>query len=122
MPLPARPAKTASGGTTDDTRPDGRSGGDQAADQARLPTAEVIRDRLSHPRELVDLPPTLTVEQAAELLGIGRNQTYEAVARGEVPAMRIGRRWIIPTVRLLKLLGVGADDAEQSRTARRAAR
>jgi excisionase family DNA binding protein len=73
------------------------------------------------PRELVDLPPTLTVEQAAKLLGIGRNQTYEAVARGELPAMRIGRRWIIPTLRLLKLLGVGTDDVEESRTARRAA-
>lgn len=73
------------------------------------------------PRELQDLPPTLTVEQAAKLLGVGRNQTYEAVARGELPAMRIGRRWVIPTVRLLRLLGVGADEAEQSRAQRRAA-
>jgi excisionase family DNA binding protein len=74
------------------------------------------------PRELQDLPPTLTVEQAAKLLGVGRNQTYEAVAKGELPAMRIGRRWVIPTVRLLRLLGVGVDDAGQSRVARRAAR
>jgi excisionase family DNA binding protein len=70
----------------------------------------------------LNLPPTLTVEQAAKLLGVGRNQTYEAAAKGELPAMRIGRRWVIPTLRLLRLLGVGDEDGEQSRTARRAAR
>jgi excisionase family DNA binding protein len=33
----------------------------------------------------------LTVEQAAELLRVGRNQMYEAIGRGEVPHVRIGR-------------------------------
>jgi excisionase family DNA binding protein len=62
------------------------------------------------PRELRDLPATLTVEQAARILRIGRNQAYEAVACGGLPAIRFGRRWIVPTVRLLRLLGVGADE------------
>jgi excisionase family DNA binding protein len=38
---------------------------------------------------------TTTVEQLAERLGIGRNQAYEAVRSGRIPAFRIGRRWII---------------------------
>ncbi|MGH8933653.1 MAG: helix-turn-helix domain-containing protein [Egibacteraceae bacterium] len=58
------------------------------------------------PRELLDLPPTLTVEHAARLCGIGRNAAYEAVAAGELPGVRIGRRWVVPTVPLLRMLGV----------------
>ncbi|MGH8895445.1 MAG: helix-turn-helix domain-containing protein [Egibacteraceae bacterium] len=65
------------------------------------------------PRDLVGLPPTLTVGEAARLYGIGRNAAYEAVAAGELPALRIGRRWVVPTVPLLRLLGVEvADDVK----------
>jgi excisionase family DNA binding protein len=39
---------------------------------------------------------TITVVQAAARLGIGRNQVYEAAARGDLPALRIGHRWVIP--------------------------
>ncbi len=48
---------------------------------------------------------TLTVEQAAEALGISRAFAYEAVARGEIPCIRIGRRVLIPKVALDRLLG-----------------
>jgi excisionase family DNA binding protein len=61
-------------------------------------------------RELQGLPPTLTVEEAARLCRIGRNAAYEAVASGHLPGMRIGRRWVVPTMRLLRLLGLGADE------------
>lgn len=70
------------------------------------------------PRELQDLPPTLTVEEAARLCRIGRNAAYEAVASGELPGMRIGRRWVIPTMRLLRLLGVGVDEDPTREVAR----
>ncbi len=33
---------------------------------------------------------TMTVREAAKLLGIGRNLTYESVKRGEIPSIRIG--------------------------------
>lgn len=56
------------------------------------------------------LPPSLTVERAGELLGIGRRQTYEAIHRGDIPAIRVGRRLIVPTSRLLELLGLVAED------------
>lgn len=52
--------------------------------------------------------PTLTVEEAAAVLGIGRNSAYEAVRRGEIPSIRIGRRIVIPTARLIALVGLDA--------------
>ena len=50
-----------------------------------------------------------TVEEAAKLLGISRSFAYEAVKRGEVPSMRIGRRILVPKSALERLLG----DAER---------
>lgn len=47
---------------------------------------------------------TLTVEEAAALLGIGRNSAYQAVARGELPAVRLGRRLLIPRAALERRL------------------
>lgn len=53
---------------------------------------------------LARLPEVLTAREAAALLRVGRNQLYEAVARGEIPALRIGRTIRIPTTTLLELL------------------
>ena len=47
---------------------------------------------------------TFTVEETAKRLGIGRNSAYEAVKRGEIPSIRIGRRILIPTKALDNLL------------------
>jgi excisionase family DNA binding protein len=54
---------------------------------------------------LARLPEVLTVREAAAILRIGRNQLYQAVARGQLPAIRIGRSIRIPTQALLDLLG-----------------
>ena len=52
---------------------------------------------------------TKTVEEAAKILGIGRNQAYEAVHRGDIPTIRIGKRILIPVAALDRLLaGDGA--------------
>jgi excisionase family DNA binding protein len=37
----------------------------------------------------------LTVPEAARLLGISARSYYQAAARGEVPATRIGRRLVV---------------------------
>jgi len=47
---------------------------------------------------------TLSVPEAARLLGIGRNEAYAAVNAGEIPALRIGRRVLVPKVALKRLL------------------
>jgi excisionase family DNA binding protein len=50
---------------------------------------------------------TLTVEEAAAMLGISRAFAYEAVNRGEIPHIRIGRRILVPRSALDRLLDTG---------------
>jgi len=47
---------------------------------------------------------TVTVEEAAQVLGISRATAYEAVGLGEIPCIRIGRRILIPRMALDRLL------------------
>ena len=56
---------------------------------------------------LADLPDVLTVAEAAKVLRLGRNTAYEAVQRGEIPAIKIGRRLIVPKAALLNILSGG---------------
>lgn len=58
--------------------------------------------------DLRDLPPTISVAKAAALLGISRNAAYQAIAAGQLPALRLGRRLLVPTARLAAMLGVDA--------------
>ena len=53
---------------------------------------------------LTTLPEVLTAREAAAILRIGRNQLYQAVARGQLDAVRIGRSIRIPKQALLDLL------------------
>jgi excisionase family DNA binding protein len=39
---------------------------------------------------------TVTVTQAAVMLGISRTSAYERVRRGEIPTVRLGRRLLVP--------------------------
>ena len=56
------------------------------------------------------LPLAISVEEAAELLGIGRATAYEAVKLGQIAALRFGGhdgkggRIVIPVAPLLELL------------------
>lgn len=47
---------------------------------------------------------TISVEEAAKVLGIGRNLAYDRVKTGEIPAIKIGRRLLVPRAALEKLL------------------
>ena len=51
-----------------------------------------------------NLPPILTVEQTATLLGISRGLAFAAVRAGEIPHVRIGRRILVPREALLRLV------------------
>ena len=42
----------------------------------------------------------LTVAEVGLLLGISRTLAYEAVRRGELPSIRVGRRILVPQARL----------------------
>jgi len=56
-----------------------------------------------------DHPLTLTVEQAAKLLGIGRSTAYELVHTGDIPSLRLGRRIVVPIGQIATQLGIGSD-------------
>ena len=47
---------------------------------------------------------TLSVVEAARVLGIGRNLCYDRIRTGEIPSLRIGRRLVVPRAALEKLL------------------
>ena len=47
---------------------------------------------------------TVTVAQAAVMLGISRTSAYERVRRGEIPTVRLGRRLLVPKARLLAMV------------------
>jgi excisionase family DNA binding protein len=62
---------------------------------------------------MIERRPTLTVEETAKLLGISRGLAFQAVRRGDIPAIRIGRRILVPLARLQALLnGDSADGTE----------
>ncbi len=61
---------------------------------------------MEEPLGLDQLPATLSVEEAGELLGISRRSAYRAAARGELPTVRLGRRLVVPTPKLLAMLGL----------------
>ena len=62
---------------------------------------------------------TYTIPEVAQLLGISRSTAYECVRRGEIPALSLGRRKVIPRAALDALLtteaastaGASSDDA-----------
>jgi excisionase family DNA binding protein len=47
---------------------------------------------------------TLTVPEVSALLGLSRNGTYAAIAAGEIPSIRIGRRLLVPKAALGRML------------------
>jgi excisionase family DNA binding protein len=54
---------------------------------------------------------TYTIQEAAELLGVGRNSAYEAAKRGDIPSIKIGRRLLVPRVAFDKMLETGSGGA-----------
>lgn len=47
---------------------------------------------------------TVSIPEAARLLGISRNLAYLAAARGEIPTLKVGRRVLVPTAALDQVL------------------
>jgi excisionase family DNA binding protein len=60
--------------------------------------AEKKRDRL-----------TLTPRESMRLTGFGQNHTYDMLKRGELPSIKVGKRFLIPKAALLKWLESAGD-------------
>ena len=46
----------------------------------------------------------MTVPEAGAKLGLGRNSSYEAAARGEIPTIRLGKLLKVPTAAFNRML------------------
>ena len=51
-------------------------------------------------------PATMSVHAAAAVMGISPSAAYRAVHKGELPALRVGRRLLVPIAKLYALLGL----------------
>jgi excisionase family DNA binding protein len=52
-----------------------------------------------------DIRRTVSVEEAAAMLGISRAKAYECARQGEIPSLRFGRRVVVPLAELERMLG-----------------
>ena len=49
----------------------------------------------------------ITIKEMSTILGIGRNTAYEAVKKGEIPSVKVGRRILVPSKALDRWLESG---------------
>jgi hypothetical protein len=47
----------------------------------------------------------VSVEEGGAALGLSRSTAYQAARTGDLPTLRVGRKLVVPTARLLRLLG-----------------
>lgn len=67
-------------------------------------------------KETDEKPDVLTVEEARARLRIGKNAIYDALARNEIPNIRIGRKYFVPRVAFERMLA-GEGPALAAKTA-----
>ncbi|HYI30320.1 MAG TPA: hypothetical protein VD863_20970 [Bradyrhizobium sp.] len=65
---------------------------------AEISSVERITELLSR--------PSLTPEQTREIIPLSRNGIYDAIKRGDIEVIRMGRRIVVPTAPLRRKLGM----------------
>ena len=63
-----------------------------------------VQHSMRNPHHESGEPDVYTVEEVAQRLRIGRGACYLAVRRGEIPAIRLGRRVVVSRRALERLL------------------
>lgn len=58
----------------------------------------------------------LPIPEVARRLGICAQSAYSAAARGEFPAKKIGRRWVVPVAAFEQWLGSKSSESGQPTT------
>jgi predicted DNA-binding transcriptional regulator AlpA len=78
-----------------------------------IPRAFALVGRLNTMKSslsLTDASDVLSVVEVQRILGIGRNATYELLATGKLPSVRVTARRIVVTKRALEVfLGLGSN-------------
>lgn len=60
----------------------------------------MVVDRALLPANLYDFGDVMTVEECARVLRVSRDCAYNAIRRGQLPAVRVGRHLRIPRITL----------------------
>jgi excisionase family DNA binding protein len=68
----------------------------------RTKRAQALLEQLQH-------SATCSIEEAATLLCIGRSTAYAAARDGSLPTVRLSKRLLVPTAKLLAMLGLETD-------------
>ncbi len=64
-------------------------------------------------------PKTLSVPEAGRVyLGIGRDSSYEAVKRGEIPVIKIGKLLRVPVIAMERMLERAGETDQEPADAR----
>lgn len=58
--------------------------------------------------------PTMTVDETASVLGVSRSTAYESIRTGDIPSIRLGRRLVVPTAAVRKMLQLDSSDESVS--------
>lgn len=59
-------------------------------------------------RKMIAENLSVPVEVAGQALGLSRNSAYEGCRTGDIPSIRVGKRIVVPTAPLRKMLGLDA--------------
>lgn len=56
------------------------------------------------------MPKLYTAQEVAEILHLSADHTRKEMRAGRLPAVKIGRKWYLPEMRLNELIGVTNDE------------
>lgn len=56
------------------------------------------------------MPKLYTAQEVAEILHLSADHTRKEMRAGRLPAVKIGRKWYLPEMRLNELIGVINDE------------
>lgn len=54
--------------------------------------------------------PTMSVEDAGRIFGMGRSSAYEAVRNGDLPVIRIGKKLVVSTAVVRRMLSLDSEE------------
>jgi excisionase family DNA binding protein len=63
------------------------------------------RSKTAQKRDHREHPATYSVPEAGRIVGLGKNASYDAARRGELPVLRFGRLLRVPRAALERMLG-----------------
>ena len=54
--------------------------------------------------------PVMAIKEVLAVFPVSRSTLYESIRQGDLPAIRLGNRWLVPTAAVRKLLLLDQED------------